>query len=398
MTALRVLCLDIEGGFGGSSRSLYECLRHADRAAIAPEVWCRRDGPVRPRYERLGIPCRVMPAMPRMNTLPRFSRNVLGYARAIRELLRAKSFRGELAAAVARCDLIHFNHEGLFLLARWLRPRHRKAQTMHMRTMIPRNGFGRWQCRSIRSVADRLIFITENERGNFESLAGAPARGEVIYNVAEGPDAATPPHPAVPRDARLKVAVLSNYAWVRGIDRLVEVAAELARRGRRDVLFVVAGDMALKGKLPGELGAIAWAGGSLADYAARRKVGDQFLFVGHVAAPETILVACDVLAKPTREDNPWGRDILEALAAGKPVISIGRYDRFVESAVTGVLLPEFDARAFADALLRIADDRAEAQRMGAEAKRRIAVLCDGAAHAGAVARVWRAAAEEAGHG
>jgi glycosyltransferase involved in cell wall biosynthesis len=385
---LRVLCLDIEGGFGGSSRSLYESLRHMDRAAVAAEVWCRREGPIKPRYAELGIACRIAPGMPRMNTLPRASRNLLGYARVVREMLRQREFRASLLEAVrGRFDLVHFNHEGLFLLAAWLRRRHGKAQTMHVRTMIPRNTFGRWQGRRIAAACDTLVFITENERENFAALAGA-ACGPVIYNIAD-PPADVEPHPAIPRDARLKIAVLSNYAWIRGIDRVVEVAEALAERGRRDFLFVMAGDMALRGNLPGPLGRIARANGSLADFAAERRVSDMFLFLGHVATPESVLVGCDVVAKPTREQNPWGRDILEGLAAGKPVISIGGYDRFVETGATGFLLPRYEAMTFAEILLRLDADRALGAKLGAAARARVAQLCDGPARARDLAMVWQ---------
>lgn len=390
---LRVLCLDIEGGYGGSSRSLYESLRHIDRAAVAPEVWCRRDGPVRGRYEALGIPCRIAPAMPRMNSLPRLSRNLFGYARHVVDLARRRRFRADLAAAAARFDLVHFNHEGLFLLAAWLRRHHRGAQTMHVRTLIPRNGFGRWQCRRMAAAQDRLVFITENERANVEAMIGRGAAGAVVYNVADPPDAAVAPHPAIPADGRLKVAILSNYAYIRGIDRMVEVAVELAGRGRRDILFVMAGDMALRGRLPGALGAIARAGGTLADHAAAAGVADMFVFLGHVAAPETVLAGCDVLAKPTREDNPWGRDIIEGLAAGLPVLSMGRYDRFVETDVTGYLFERFEAGAMAACLLRLDADRELIRRLGANARRRIAALCDGAARARDLAAIWREAVE-----
>ena len=58
---MRVLCLDIEGGFGGSSRSLYYLLKHLDRGRVAPTVWCRKPGPIQERYEALGIPVAVMP-------------------------------------------------------------------------------------------------------------------------------------------------------------------------------------------------------------------------------------------------------------------------------------------------------------------------------------------------
>lgn len=389
---LRVLCLDIEGGFGGSSRSLYESLRHMDRAAVEPEVWCRRDGPVRGRYEAIGIACRVTPDMPRMNSLVRFSRNLVGYTRHVRDMLRQKAFRAELLEAVrARFDLVHFNHEGLFLLAAWLRGRHGKAQTLHVRTMIPRNTFGRWQCRRMAAASDSLVFITENERANFEAMLRRGAEGAVIYNIADV-GAAAPRHPKIPDDARLKVALLSNYAWIRGNDRVVEVAEALAASGRRDILFVAAGDMALRGRLPGELGAIARRGGTLSDYAAGRGVGDMFLFLGHVAEPEAVLAACDVVVKPTREDNPWGRDVLEGLGAGKPVISIGRYDTFVETGATGYLLPDYESGKLAEILLRLDADRALVARLGETARARIASLCDGSSRARDLAALWRAAA------
>lgn len=393
MSAPRVLCLDIEGGFGGSSRSLYESLRYTAPGAVAAEVWCRREGPVGPRYAALGIPCRVAPEMPRMNSLPRASRNIFGYARVVRDMLRRREFRAELLRAIReRFDLVHFNHEGLFLLAAWLRRRHAKAQTMHVRTMIPRNAFGRWQCRRMAAATDRLVFITENERANVEGMLGRAASGRVVYNIAVPPEGDMAPHAAIPHDGRLKVAVLANYAWIRGIDRMVEVAAALAARGRRDVLFVMAGDMSLRGRLPGALGRIARRGGTLADYAAARGVADMFLFLGHVAAPESVLAAADVLAKPTREENPWGRDILEGLAAGKPVISIGRYDRFVETGATGFLLARYDAAAFAETLLRLDAERALGRRLGEGARARIASLCHGPSRAQDLAALWREAA------
>ena len=59
-----VLCLDIEGGYGGSSRSLFQSLSNLPQGIAEPEVWCRRDGPVQALYAEARIPCAVTPAMP----------------------------------------------------------------------------------------------------------------------------------------------------------------------------------------------------------------------------------------------------------------------------------------------------------------------------------------------
>lgn len=386
---LRALCLDIEGGYGGSSRSLYESIRHLDTAKAAAEIWCRREGPIQQRYQAIGVTARVTPTMPRFSALPRLSRNIYAAARAALEFRRAGPFLTDLQREAARFDVIHFNHEALFPTARWLRHRTDRPLTMHIRTNLLDTPFARFQIRSISNTVDHLIFITENEAETFRRLGGRPRAASVIYNIVDVPEAPPPLHPAIPADGRLKIACLSNYSYARGLDRLVDVADVLARRGRR-VLFVMAGQMALTGSMPGLLGALGRQGGSLSDFAAARGRSDMFQFLGHVREPESVLAACDALAKPTRENNPWGRDTLEALALGKPVLTCGRYAVFVEDGVTGVLQPEFDANRLADAIMRLDDNRALARRMGEAGQARVRALCDGRSRAQDLRAVWDA--------
>ena len=122
--------------------------------------------------------------------------------------------------------------------------------TLHVRTTPVENAFSRRQSRRMTGAVDRLVFISESVRARFERLAGPFDGGTTIYNIVEPLDEATQPHAAIPADGRFKVAALSNFAWLRGTDRIVETAVALAQRGRRDVLFVVAGDMHLHGQLP----------------------------------------------------------------------------------------------------------------------------------------------------
>ena len=388
---MRVLCLDIEGGFGGSSRSLFESLRHM-RGAAAAEVWCARAGPVLARYAEIGTPARATPGIPRFTALPRLSRNLVALARYGRDWLAASRFRAELAARCADADVVHLNHESLHGLGLWLRARVLGVRVcFHLRTMLPPGPFARWQSRRVAAAAHGVVYITENERARFLAHLGPGGREppwRVIHNIAV-PVAGASPSPAIPADGRLVVACLSNYAWVRGIDRVVDIARALRDMGRRDVLFAVAGDMTLPRSLPGELGATARAGGDLAAHARRMGVDDMVMFLGHVTDPESVLAASHLLVKPTREANPWGRDIIEALVAGRPVLSVGGYDRFVEDGATGVLQQEFDAAAMAGRIARLADDRGEIDRMARAGAARVAALCDGPARAADLLGFWR---------
>jgi len=387
---LKVLCLDIEGGHGGSSRSLYYLLKHLDRTAVAPSVLCRRAGPIQDRYRDIGIPVALMPEMPKASALPRLSRNLIQLAGHAREFVQARGALARLAEQAGGYDVVHFNHEGLAGLAWWLRRRCGRPQTMHIRTNVMPSAVARAQMRIISRAVDAVAFITANEERTFRSLGGT-APGRVIYNVVEpGGDAA--PHPDVPRDGRLVVASLSNAAHIRGTDRLLDVAEALLRAGRRDVLIVVAGDMRLAGGWPEPLAGVARAGGTLVDVVRQRGLQDFFLFLGHVPDPERVLAASDLLIKPTRHDDPWGRDILEALAAGKPVLSVGRDQTIVETGVTGFLQLEVDAAQLAREIVGIAEDRARLVRLSAAARQRVALLCDGTARARDLAQLWIEAA------
>lgn len=335
--------------------------------------------------------------MPHVSALPRLTRNLNAFTRMGLRFSASRNFREALRLATnGKFDVVHFNHEALFLLARWLRRRTAVPFTMHIRTNLVPSTFARWQARVIGRSVDHLVFITENEQRSWRALGLNPAAASVIYNIAGAPaapdDADADAHPDIPSDGRLKIASLSNYAWIRGVDRLVETAAALAARGRRDILFVVAGDMRLLGSFPGELGAIARRRGNLADYAATKGVADMFLFLGHVSEPERVLAGCHALARLSREDNPWGRDVIEALGAGRPVIATGAYDRFVQSDATGILLPDYSADGVAGQVLRLADDRALISRLGAAGQARIADLCGGAARAADLAALWQGVA------
>lgn len=399
---LKVLCLDIEGGHGGSSRSLHQALQALDRNLIAPSVICRRGGWIEDAYAVLDIPCRVAPAMPRMTALDRDSRNAFDLVRFwCSSWPRAKDFRGQLLAVVDNVDVVHCNHISLTPLAIWLRRRRPKLRmTLHIRTRPYLTHFGAYQARSAARTFDGFVFITENERDHFIAQSGGvyggseprDRPGPVIYNSIVSTGAKIEPSSEIPIDDRLRAVCLSNFDLTRGVDRLIDVAAAIPEDSRGAILFVVAGDVALNGNLPGLLAKVRAEGGTLVDYARARGVADQFCFLGHVSEPERVLAAGHVLLKPTRRDDPWGRDILEAMSARLPVASVGRYDRFVETGKTGFLQPHFDPDELAKWLVDLAANRSKVEGLGRNAAARVRRLCDPVARAGNLASFWKSIA------
>jgi|GEM_PF-158769 len=389
--ALTVLCIDIEGGHGGSSRSLYHAIAAMDLSATRVSVLCRRSSWLEKSYETLGVACRVERAIPTWTALFRNSRSlltrVLFYPRV---WYRSRAFRARLLNELQDVDILHLNHISLSDLARWVRRKRPDMRiVMHIRTMPYTSAFASSQARAAALACDAFIFITENERDHFEAQSQARVRGAVIYNPVPLLPARIGTHPVQsPVATGLRVACLSNYSYFRGLDRLIDVAAAMTERERARITFVIAGDMRLSKPIPAHLAKSAPNAVTLMDIVKSCGVDDCFEFHGHVADPERILQGCDVLIKPTRENNPWGRDILEAMGVGIPVVSVGGHSHFVESGQTGLLQARFDAHEVVRFLIELADTPTRRQEMGARARERIRTLSDPAKIADQLHSAW----------
>ena len=92
------------------------------------------------------------------------------------------------------------------------------------------------------------------------------------------------------------------------------------------------------------------------DYAQVSKVSHMIRFMGHVKNPEKFIKESDILIRPTREDNPWGRDILEAMSFGKAIISVGSYDKFIKNGFNGLLQKKFDLQKLSKWLVNLSEN------------------------------------------
>jgi glycosyltransferase involved in cell wall biosynthesis len=166
----------------------------------------------------------------------------------------------------------------------------------------------------------------------------------------------------VPRDGPaepLRVFVAARAVRYKGIHVLLEAARLLCERGWRG-RFVVryAGD-----------------GPHLADFrriATATGLAGTFEFLGQVSDTSGELCAADVAALPSVWGDASPITVLEALAAGKPLVTTdaGGIPEEVGDPPAAVVVRPGDAAALADALERLLDDPAERARLGAAARRR----------------------------
>ncbi|MBL8362433.1 MAG: glycosyltransferase family 4 protein [Rubrivivax sp.] len=147
------------------------------------------------------------------------------------------------------------------------------------------------------------------------------------------------------------VAFVGSLHADRRVPRLVELAAGL-RRARPDVHVAVAGDGPLRARVD----------------AASISAGGVLHPLGAVdgARKALLLAACDLVLNP----GAAGLGVLDAFAAGVPMVTVadarhGPEVAYVEHGRNGLVLPDAD---LLPALVRLLDDTAERERLGAGAQ------------------------------
>jgi glycosyltransferase involved in cell wall biosynthesis len=333
------LHIDIEGGWGGSSRSLYELVKRLDRNEVSPVVVHRLEGPVSEWYASVGIPSYHVPEIG--SFVPRRKKATRNFIASLPRLTKLDAAANRIIDIAGRHDskVIHLNYEGLFLLASRLRKKSDLPMIGHSRAHLPQNGWARWLARKLSANVDYMFFISPQEKARWCELVGAECvPGEVLWNIARAP------LPRQPFAHLPEVVYLGNLERSKGPNRIIDIAAAVAARVERPP-FVFA--------IYGRTRSSARYMDVLEKYRASKGMEEWVEFRGHTSAPEPVLARAFALVRPSYENDPWGRDVIEALAAGVPVLATGTFTGVVQPGVSGYLFETFDPDAFADRLLAL---------------------------------------------
>jgi glycosyltransferase involved in cell wall biosynthesis len=86
-----------------------------------------------------------------------------------------------------------------------------------------------------------------------------------------------------------------------------------------------------------------------------------------------LMSALDVLVLPSVSPEPFGRVLIEAMAAGKPVVATdaGATPEVIDDGEQGLLVPANDAQSMAAAVTRLLLDSSLATSMGQKGRRRV---------------------------
>ncbi|MEU0567483.1 glycosyltransferase [Nonomuraea sp. NPDC005983] len=204
--------------------------------------------------------------------------------------------------------------------------------------------------RVVTRVTDHVVANAVAVAEEARVVEGVPARKvSVIYNGLP----ASAFHEAEPEcvDTSWPVVVcVANLRSVKGLQFLVDAAGMLLRRGRPCTVVLV-GEGAERGRLEAQASAL----------------GVDVRFVGAHAETAGFLACADVVVLPSLSEG-LSNAVMEAMAAGRPVVatSVGGTPELLEG--RGVLVPAADPVALAEGIARLVDDPDLAASLGAAAR------------------------------
>lgn len=387
---VRVLYANHTSRVSGGELSLLGLLA-ALPAGVEPAVACP-PGALRERVDALGVPAFAITGTDGSLRLHP--------ARTPRALAEMGQAAVQLNRAARRFDagLVHANSIRAGLIAVAAARLERRPTVVHVRDCLPPGRVAELTMRTL-GRADAVLANSDYTRARLGPLAD---RAEVVYN---GIDLAGLERRLLPRaEARARLglgegdgpvlAVVAQITPWKGQLDAIRIAALLSERHPRLQLLLV-GTTKFDAAATRHDNAAYLA--ELQRLAAELGLGERARFLGERADVPEILAAVDVLLAPSWEE-PFGRSIVEAMAAGVPVAAtdVGGPVEIVADGATGLLLAPCRPQEWAAAIEPLLAEPARAAAMGARgrelARERFAIE----RHAAAVGAAYEAVASREG--
>ncbi|HEY3488443.1 MAG TPA: glycosyltransferase [Gammaproteobacteria bacterium] len=362
---IRLLKFLVLFGFGGTERQVVNLVRMLDRSRFSTQFGClKRSGHFLKDIEQQQIPINEY---------------------RIRSLYMPGTLRQQLRLAQdMRRDRVQIFHSYNFYANVFAVPAARLAGVPVVIASIRDTGLGitpakmhlhRLVCR----FADCILVNAEAIRQWLIASGYQEEKIEVIRNGLDlarfsriGDGKALRQEFGLPQNAPL-VVVLARLVPSKGIEVFLEAAAEVSRRCP-EARFLIVGDLYVSVRGQREAEPEMEYSGRLKQQAERLGLGGRIIFTGYRSDIPELLSQASVSVLPSLSGEGLPNAVMESMAVGVPVVAtrVGGIPEIVgENGVAGLLVPPRDPGALTEAICAILENKELAQRLGAEAKRRI---------------------------
>ena len=328
LSGAELVLLDVAQAFRGASALLFE------------------DGPLRPALAAAGVTPILPDASAGFDTIKR-DRSLWRALPHVGGLARM-SFR--VAALARRFDVVYANSQKAFALAAPACAIVRRRLVWHLHDILSTDHFGAGQIRLTVMLANRfatrVIVPSQAAAKAFEAAGGRAALLRIVPNGLDGPPASDEPADSFEDDphglgVKFVFGIFSRLAPWKGQAVALHALASLPD----------AGCLIVGGALFGEDDYAR----SLVGLAASLGVTDRVRFTGHSSDVPALMRSVDAVVHPSIDPEPFGRTLVEAMLARRPVIAsnAGAVPEILDDGRCGLTFPPGDAAALAACLARV---------------------------------------------
>ena len=367
MTPVTVLYVDHVTMLSGGERSLLDLVRVLDRTRFSPALVCPGEGPLAAAFRDAGCAVSFLPDAGGLFSVSR-KRLDTGIHRAIQWVPRTLSAARHLAAIARACGarLLASNSQKAHVIASLASLETGLPLVWHMRDCLDPSPVASLLGLLAGVTARRVIAISDAVTRSLADAGGFPL-GRVV-RVHNGIDLARGAGRPVlraelglPPDAFLAGAVGQLSRW-KGAHVLLDAA-----RAMPSLHVALAGSCLFAGNEAAYFDELQ---------AAAREPGlrGRVHLLGQRDDVPDVMASLDALVHPAIQPEPFGRVLVEAMAAGCAVVAsdVGAVREVVGDA--GALVPPGDAPALAMRLAALAADPARRAALGAAGRARALAL------------------------
>ncbi len=366
-----MLYVDTYPKFGGGQQSLFRLVTRLSPGRYRALVALPRSSPLPPLLKTAGVASVLVPFSGSNNTLPSLHRP-LSVARAVVSVARVVWVIGRLARR-EKVDLIHANSVVAGVHALPVAMMLRLPCVVHARDFNTAPLTNRALRLMLRYRRSAVLFVSHALERFYHETSDSKhytRRHLVIHN---GVDPREFRPDAQARDLLLKELGIDSECFVvgavgrierwKGFDLLVEAFA-LVVKEHQEARLVLVGDVVFN--------RLKNVKTELLEKVRTLGLQDKVIFTGFRDDMSTIMAGIDLLAHSPVEPEAFGLILIEAMACGRPIVSVplGGIPEVVHDGENGLLAQVGDPASIAGNICRIINDPVLARRMG-EAGRRM---------------------------
>lgn len=342
---------------GGAEFSLFDLVSNIDRTRITPIIALPDNGPLVSRFEELGLKVyRVNMNRIKKSYFPlqmfKLYRNLKNTGKELYDIVKSESI-----------DMIHVNSLKAGLYFRF-GIRNRIPQLIwHERDLVQQEYLGR----KLSEICSLIIAISDSVSDKIKNYIPDKSKVVRIYNGIKIENFAcenmkTRNQLKLPEKGKIILLPAQFVPWKRH-DDLIR-AAEIVLKKHSDATFILSG-MDSYNDHPDYIA-------SLQKMTEDIGIKENVHFPGFIEDIPSLLAHTYALVLPAVEE-PFGRVLIEAMAASVPVVAVESNGpkELIEDGKQGLLVPPGDIEELAKAIINLLDDEKKAKLLGFSGKEHV---------------------------